>query len=46
MVEEILANFGDYLVHAKVAIYSVLAVLLFCRRAGGHCQRYPDILGR
>lgn len=30
MVEEkIRANFGDYLAHAEVAIYSVLAVLLF-----------------
>jgi|SRR5450755_3077421 hypothetical protein len=30
MVEEkIRANFGDYLAHAEVAIYSILAVLLF-----------------
>jgi hypothetical protein len=27
--EKIRANFGDYLAHAEVAIYSVLAVLLF-----------------
>jgi hypothetical protein len=27
--EKIRANFGDYLAHAEVAIYSVLALLLF-----------------